>query len=113
METILEYRKGILFIRLIGKLINKEVRELEDKVNEIIGDNEIKNVVINMKYVDEIDIKGINALYYIYELSSKNNGTVLVCDLDRLVRDKLKHSRIFNYINEISSELEAFNLIRI
>lgn len=113
METILEYRKGILFIRVIGKLVNKEVRELEEKVNQIVRDNEIKNIVINMKYLEEIDIKGINVLYYIYELSNKNNGTVLISDLNIPVKNKLKRSRIFNYIVEISSELDAFNLIKI
>ena len=114
METILEYRKGILFIRLIGKLTKETSKELEIEVNNIIKDNQITNIVLNIEKMTDIDQKGIHILYYIYELSKKNNGRTLICNIDNnKVKEKLKKNRIFNYIKEINNELKAFELIEI
>mgnify|MGYP000448982325 FL=1 len=59
-------------------------------------------------------MKGINILYYIYELSKKNKGRVLISDLsNEEVRKRLKKSRLLNYIKEIQNELVAFKLIQV
>ena len=59
-------------------------------------------------------MKGINILYYIYELSKKNKGKVLISDLtNEEVRKRLKKSRLLNYIKEIQNELVAFKLIQV
>lgn len=114
METILEYRKGILFIRLIGKLTKETSKDLEFKVNNIIKENQITNVVLNIEKMTDIDQKGIHILYYIYELSKNNKGRTLICNInDNQIKEKLKKNRILNYIKEISNELIAFQLIEI
>lgn len=114
METILEYRKGILFIRIIGNLTKENLKELEGKINKIIKEEKIKNVVLNMHYISEIDNKGINILFYIYELVNKYNGFVFITNLEnKNIREKLKKMKIFKYIDEINNELDAFNLIKV
>ena len=114
LETILEYRKGILFIRLIGKLTKETSKDLEFKVNNIIKENQITNVVLNIEKMTDIDQKGIHILYYIYELSKNNKGRTLICNInDNQIKEKLKKNRILNYIREISNELIAFQLIEI
>lgn len=91
METILEYRKGILFIRLIGSLTKDTSKDLELKINEIIKENQIRNIVLNINQLNNIDMKGINILYYIYELSKKNQGRTLICGVNNEeVKNKLK-----------------------
>jgi len=113
LETILEYRKGILFIRLIGDLTKETSKDLEQEINKIIKDNQIRNIVINVDNLNDIDIKGINILYYIYELSKKNHGRTLICNDNEDLKKKLKKQRLLNYIKEINNELVAFNLIQI
>lgn len=114
METVLEYRKGILFVRLFGLLTKETSKDFENKINHIIKENQIRNVVINLNNLDDIDIKGINLLYYIYELSKKNNGNTLLCGVnDEKIKEKLKKKRLLNYIKEIRNELVAFDLIKI
>lgn len=113
LDTIIEYRKGILFIRLIGSLTKETIDKLND-INNIIKENEIRNIVINMNELKSIDIKGINTLFYIYELCKKNKGRILICEAKNdEVRKRLKNSRILNYIKEIKNELIAFDLIKI
>ena len=114
LQTLVEYRKGILFIRLIGNLVKETVPILEIDVNTIIKENQIRYIVINMEELENIDRKGIHMLYYIYELSKKNKGNTLICNLKKEdVKKRLKQNRIFHYIKEIRNELVAFELIKI
>ena len=48
MDTVIEYRKGILFIRLIGNLTKETCPLLEKEVNHIIKEYQIKNIVITV-----------------------------------------------------------------
>ena len=67
-----------------------------------------------MEELENIDRKGIHMLYYIYELSKKNKGNTLICNLKKEeVKKRLKQNRIFHYIKEIRNELVAFELIKI
>lgn len=113
-ETLVEYRKGILFVRLIGNLIKDTAPILEVDVNTIIKENQIRYIVINMNELKKIDRKGIHILYYIYELSKKNKGNTLISNLnDEKIRDQLKKTHLLKYIKEIKNELVAFDLIKI
>jgi stage II sporulation protein AA (anti-sigma F factor antagonist) len=114
LETNLEYRKGILFIRLIGSLTKDTSQKLEQEVNDIIKCYEMKNVVINVKELNDIDYKGINILYYIYELSKQRQGKTLLCNVaNEQIKKKMQHQRLLNYIKEINNELVAFDVIEI
>lgn len=114
LEIITEYRKGIFFVRLIGSLTKENIYILEKEVISIIQDNQIRNVVINLDEIKELDIKGINMLFYIYELSKKNKGRTLICEpKNEEIKKRLKSSRVLNYMKQIKNELVAFELIQI
>jgi anti-anti-sigma factor len=114
LKITMEFRKGILFIRLKGKFTQKEdlkfKREVVDKI-KIYG---IRSVVFNIQDLKEIDLKGMHSILYIYELCKENRGKVLVCELyDSPAFEKLKKNRIFQYVEIIKSELDAFEIIKI
>lgn len=114
LEIETEFRHGIFFIRLIGVLNKKTVNILNEKVTNLIKSNGFKNIVFNIENLNYIDIKGINTLFYNYELSRDNHGNLMVCGLtNEYVRKKIKHSRLLNYVNEISDELTALKLINV
>lgn len=96
LKTNMEFKKGILFIRLKGDL-NK------DTIQGII-DNDFKYVVINidnMYSIDSYSIKYLNKLYKIFE---KNNGIMIICDKFNISRKLLKN------IPKIDTEYDAFKL---
>ena len=64
LESDLEIRKGILFVRLTGILSKSTVGNLE-KVTSLISNNGLNNVVINIEKLDYIDNIGINIFNYI------------------------------------------------
>jgi len=111
LQTMLEYRKGILFVRLIGSLNKNTYSDFKKNVLNIIEENDIKNVVLNFTYLEEIDYKGISLIYYLYEISK--NGHVLVCNINDKIDLKLKKNRVFNYIKKMDNEMEAFNLMKV
>lgn len=114
LEVQTEIRKGILFIRLKGQLNKDTVHTLEHEVTDLVKDNGISNIVFNLEHLDSIDIKGINALYYNYELVTRNEGKSMLCNLkNSLVRHRINNSRLLNYMNETSDELTALTMINL
>ncbi len=102
-----------MFLRLSGSLTRNTTNILEDKINEIVFDDELTNIVINLNNVKNIDMKGISTLYYIYEVIKKYKGRALICISDNNIKQILKKEKLLNYISSIDSELFAFDLIRI
>lgn len=112
LEIDMEFRKGILFIRLSGKLDKTTIGKLNREVTELVKDNGIKNIVFNIDKLTSIDLKGINSLLYNYELSRMNDGKAMLCGVNNsLVRYRISNSRLFNYMYEVSDELSAIKVI--
>lgn len=108
LEINMEFRKGILFVRLIGELTKNTYKKVNDEITTLIKENGIRNVVFNIEQLEKIDMKGISFLYYNYELCNYNNGKILLCGLnDDKIKKRIKNSRLLNYMYEVSDELVA------
>ena len=96
-------------------MLNKNtVDKLQNEVTDMIKDNGIRNVVFNVSELKIIDIKGINSLFYNYELCKNNKGQSLLCGLNNsLVRHRVENSKLLKFMNETSDELSAFNIINL
>lgn len=109
LEISLEFRKGFLFVRLIGSLNRNTTSKLEEEVTSLIQKNGITNVVFNMDELNELDLKGVHGLFHSYEVCTKNNGVTLICGLQNSsVKERIKKSRLLQYFKETNDELEAF-----
>lgn len=108
-----EFRKGILFVRLKGHLNKNTIYKLNKKVTKIVKDNGIRNIVFNFTNLKSIDIKGINTIFYNYELCKNNDGRSLLCGNNDNIKGKLKKSRLINYIYETSDELSAIRILNL
>jgi len=108
-----EFRKGILFVRLKGHLNKDTIDKLNKRVTKVVKENGIRNIVFNFSNLKSIDVKGINAIFYNYELCKKNEGRSLMCGNNDNIRKKLKKSRLINYVYETSNELTALKLLNL
>lgn len=113
LNVITEFRRGILFVRLRGDLNKNTISKLNKKVTNIVKANGISNVVFNFSNLKSIDIKGINTIFYNYELCKKNDGRSFICGNNDNIRKKLKKSRLINYIYETTDELNAMRILNI
>lgn len=96
LKTNMEFRKGILFIRVIGDLNKNTIKEI---INE-----DFKYVVINIDNIYSIDSYSIKYLNKLYKDFKNNSGNMIICDKFNLSR------KLFNNIPKIDNEYEAFAL---
>lgn len=97
-----EFIRGILFFRF--KNFNEEGNRL---VSNMIKDNQIKNIVFNLRDINYIDNKGINFLNYNYNLCKNNKSKIIFCDINDSIKDKLLYLPITS--NELTA-LKTFNI---
>lgn len=99
----MEYKSGVLFVRLIGSLNKLTSNKLYDTLIPIITNQGIKNLVYNFSELDTIDDDGFKILLLGYNEILNNNGNVLVVNN----RFNLK------YFKEVDNELSALKILRI
>lgn len=98
-----EFRKGVLFVRLIGKIENENYLE---SINNLVSDIGIRYVVLNIDKLEYVDVNSINHIIDYNKKMLKNKGCLLICDANK------NRDRVFkNVIPNIKCEIEAFSLI--
>ncbi len=110
LNTILEYRKGILFVRLDGQLVNSNIKFVSSTLIPIIERDNLENIVLNMENIKKIDLKGIHFIFYLYEMCKKNKGILMLSNIKEEIKLKLRKNKVFKYAKEINNELEAFKI---
>ena len=113
LEIDIENRKGVLFVRLDGDLCQKTIDKWNYDVKDLLIDTEIRNVVFNITNLKMIDLKGINSLYYSYEICKNNHGKTIICGINDNIREKIKKSRLLHYMRESDTELAALKMINV
>lgn len=103
-----EFRKGILFIRLIGELNKNTSWKLKHEINDMIEDNGITNVVFNVSQLASIDEIGINCLLENFKVCKYNNGSALLCGVNNSIRKKCNK---YGLTKVVDNELSAFGKI--
>lgn len=96
LKTNMEFRKGILFIRVKGDLNKSTIRGVIDR--------DFKYIVLNIDDMYSIDTYSIKYLNKIYKLYEKNNNKFIICDKFNISKKLLKD------IPKINREYDAFKL---
>ena len=74
LNILMEFRKGILFVRLEGKLNDKTLNKFKDEVKEVIINAGILYVVVNVNNLSEISKAGINEIKTLKKMIKKMKG---------------------------------------
>ena len=100
----MEYRKGILFVRLKGNLNANTAPKFEEYAIPIIKDYGIKYVVYNLSELMSLDSYGELALIKGGDEAKENDGKVLI------VNNRINSN--LDYDN-VSNELVALDLLKV
>lgn len=100
----MEYRRGILFLRLKGNLNESTSKKFEEYTFPVIKDYGIKYLVINLSELVSLDDYGKNSLEKSGLLIGNNDGRVLLINN--------KNNINLNY-ESITDELVALDLLKI
>lgn len=104
LKINMEYRKGILFVRLKGNLNANTAPKFENYAIPIIKDYGIKYVVYNLSELVSLDSRGESALIKGGDEIKTNDGRVLI--VNNSINSTLDYPVIQN-------ELVAMDLIHI
>ncbi len=97
-----EFRKGVLFVRLLGQIENDKYLESINNLVEYVG---IKFVVLNIENIKKIDVNNISDILKYNNKIKQDKRHLLICDAN-------KRSSIFeDKISKINCEIDAFNFI--
>lgn len=110
MTTSIEFKKGILFVRIKGILVGNKVRKFEEEVIPIIVGLEAKNVTINLFDVHLIDKRGLDSFIKISSLINKNNGKLAICEINEYIALNFANSDIFDYCFRTKNELTSLGV---
>ena len=113
LKIDMEFRKGILFIRLCGKLNKYTVHQIDENVIPVILKHGLKFIVVNVDKLESIDSHGIETLIKLNELVSKWNGKTTLCSLNKYMKDSIYNTDLKNKYFETSDELTAIEVFKI
>ena len=70
----MEFRKGILFVRLFGTLDDKSIKDFKSKVKEVIIESGIRYVVLNTSNLEGISKDGVKEIKSLKKIIKKMDG---------------------------------------
>lgn len=111
LNTEIEYKRGILFVRLLGEINSKTIKNL-DMIDDIITKAGIKYLLINLEKVSIISNNQIDIMIDKYKKLIGEDGKLLICGYynpSKLKIDIKDTDKIYVSYNE----LNAFNIINI
>lgn len=97
-----EYKKGVLFVRLRGRINNENYLK---KINNLIEEVGIRITVLNISKLNDVSLENINHMISCKNKLEKKKHTLLICD-NNILRNSL-----FKKIKKITDEIEVFSLI--
>ena len=106
-----EYKRGILFVRLMGEINKTTIKNMEI-VDNMIEKAGIRYLIINLEKATVINNKEITDLIQRYKNLIGNDGKILICGY----YSPIKLNIDINDINTVclsNKEINAFNMINI
>lgn len=74
LKVLMEFRKGILFVRLFGVLDCTTINVFRSEVKEVIVESGIKYVVLNTSNLDGITKDGVKEIKSLKKIIKKTDG---------------------------------------
>lgn len=109
LDVNFEFVKGILFVRLEGKLNFDNSKNIEKNITNIISNGGIKYLVINVSNL--IIEERVTLFDNCNNLIKKNKGKLFICGLKSDINKVISSN--YEYCNKINSELSALKMISI
>ena len=99
----MEYRKGILFVRLEGKLNKRSSRKLNNELVPVILKYGIKYLVYNLDNLQGIDKSGLKAILNGNKAIIGNNGQTYMCAIPLEFNEHFNQLPIIKTTNELTA----------
>lgn len=105
----MEYNKGILFVRLDGKLTRSTSYKINNYLVPVLLKHKIKYLVYNLYNLSDIDEAGIDAILNTKFAIKTNKGLIYLCEVNKNLNKKIHKL----HIKKTENELSAFKVIEV
>ena len=110
LNTDMEFKRGILIIRLNGVLTKETINLFKEKLEKTIHDNGVKYVLINIKKAFFIDSDGLNVIKETYNKIVENKGKLIICGIERLLNNNYE---LTENLYQVGEEIAAYEIVNI
>lgn len=110
LDIDMEFKQGILMVRLKGILTKDTAHILKEDLELVIKESGIKYMLLNLKKVDYIDKIGLETIKKSYHDIVKNNGKLILCGINKLF---YYNNAITENLYQINEEITAYEIINI
>ena len=111
-KTNIEFRKGVLFIKVDGVLDKKNSSELKRSIIPLLLKNGFKYVVLNLDDVNYIDSYGIDVIDDINNIVIKFNGKTTLIKNNNIEK-KIHGTLIDNVLYRVKNEKMALGVFEL
>lgn len=102
-------KKNILIVRLFGELDHHEAKQLREKWQAVLFENEVNHIIINFDHVTFMDSSGLGVILGRYKEVLKLGGEMVVCHVSPSIRRLFEMSGILKIVRLEDNEQFALH----
>lgn len=111
LSVYLFIKKDTLFIRLKGELDHHTSIELRERINILMEEYAITNIVFNMKELEFMDSSGIGVILGRYNQVKRLGGVIVLCHLTATIERIVRLSGLYKIVVITKDEEQAENYL--
>jgi anti-anti-sigma factor len=88
---------------------------LTEELSSVISgyqQNDIKNVVLNLKHVSAVDDMAAESLVKLQQQFYESNASFVICEIQNSVEEKLEQLELLDLMNITPTESEAWDIVQ-
>jgi anti-anti-sigma factor len=112
MKVKIDTREKFHVITIHEDYLAANMTEQMDKVVLTLLEDNVKNVILNMKDIKKVDSAAANHLVKQHNTFYDSNASYVVCDLQPDVKKQFEHSGLLEKLNYTPTESEAMDMVQ-
>lgn len=104
-------KENILIVRLSGELDHHEAKNLREKWQEILFENDINHIIINFERVTFMDSSGLGVILGRYKEIIKLGGKMVICSINPAIKRLFEMSGLLKIVHlEENEQIALYSL---
>ena len=112
MNVKIDTKEKFHVITILESGLSANMTEVLKQTFAGLTQNEVKNIILNMEHVSEIDIDAANMLCSLQQSSYENNNSLVFCCMDKKLEKWLDEQELLEIMNYTPTESEAWDIIQ-
>jgi anti-anti-sigma factor len=112
MEVKIDTREKCHVIRIIEPQLSANMTAELDKTLSLILQNDVKNAILNLKDIENLDNAAGEWLVKTQQRFYENNASFVICEMKKETENILDESNLLELLNTTPTESEASDIVQ-